>query len=55
MRTLVSGKGAFPDLRLEPQRKNTERVKRMNAQKYIDGNPVIKTVSNKEETVWINP
>ena len=27
----------------------------MNAQKYIDGNPVIRTVANKEETVWINP
>ena len=27
----------------------------MNAQKYIDGNPVIRTIANKEETVWINP
>ncbi len=27
----------------------------MNVQKYIDGNPVIRTVANKEETVWINP
>ena len=27
----------------------------MNAQKYIDGNPVIRSIANKEETVWINP
>lgn len=27
----------------------------MNAQKYIDRNPVIKTITEKQETTWINP
>ena len=27
----------------------------MNPQKYIEGNPVIRKLADKEETVWINP
>jgi len=27
----------------------------MNAQKYIDSNPIIKKISQQRETVWINP